>query len=171
MFENHWSTLRVSSLVIMRFHIVLVRGRTKYYLLLWSRECNLELWVLSDNQCSSCKNTYGGMVGLQFFTQTLGGMVIIGLLVREWFSLKCFMGGWCCFWEGWHPSHPPLTRVLLQITDRPINLGSSLSKAKKYRNPTALKAEKVLTFGLDRWSFWLSKPKKYALAFKAKLLK
>ena len=47
--------------------------------------------MLSDNQCSSCKNTYGGMVGLQFFTQTLGGMVIIGLLVREWLTLKCFM--------------------------------------------------------------------------------
>ena len=46
--------------------------------------------MLSDNQCSSCKHTYGGMVGLQRFTLTLGGMVIV--LVREWFTLKCFMG-------------------------------------------------------------------------------
>ena len=60
------------------------------------------------------------MVGLQLFTQTLGGMVIIGLLVREWFTLKYFMGGWCCFSGGWHPSHPPSTRVLLQITDTKV---------------------------------------------------
>ena len=56
--------------------------------------------MLSDNQCWSCKNTYGGMVGLQFFTQTFGGMVIIGLLVREWFTLKCFMGGMVLFFGG-----------------------------------------------------------------------
>ena len=50
------------------------------------------------DQCSSCKNTYGGMV--QLFTQTLRGIVIT--LIREWFTLKCYMGGW----------HPPSTRVL-----------------------------------------------------------
>ena len=37
-----------------------------------------------------------------------------------------------------------------RFPDHPINLGSSLSKAKKYRNPSALKAKKVLTFGLYR---------------------
>ena len=30
---------------------------------------------------------------------------------------KMFYGGWCCFLGGWHPSHPPSTRVLLQITN------------------------------------------------------
>ena len=39
-----------------------------------------------------------------------------------------------------------LAGVLLK---HPINLGSSLSKAKKYRNPSALKVEKVQTFGLN----------------------
>ena len=44
--------------------------------------------ALHRNQCSSCKNTYGGMV--QLSTQTYGGMIIV--LVREWFTLKCFVG-------------------------------------------------------------------------------
>ena len=64
--------------------------------------------MLSDNQCSSCTNTYGGMVGLQCFTQTLGGMVIIGLLVREWFTLKCFMGGTVLFFGGMASLSSPL---------------------------------------------------------------
>ena len=47
------------------------------------------------------------MVGLQFFTQTLGGMVIIGLLVREWFTLKCFMGDGVVFRGDGIPRIPP----------------------------------------------------------------
>ena len=31
------------------------------------------------------------------------------MLVREWFTQKCFIGGWCCFPGGWHL---PSTRVL-----------------------------------------------------------
>ena len=60
--------------------------------------------------------------------------------------------------------------VLVQSND-PITFGSSLSKAKKYGNPSALKAKKVQTFGLYWWQFRLSKPKKYVLAFKDKLRK
>ena len=44
--------------------------------------------VLHRNQSSSCKNTYGGMV--QLFTQTQGGMILV--VIREWFTLKCFVG-------------------------------------------------------------------------------
>ena len=64
----------------------------------------IHLLPYSQKQCSSCKNTYGGMV--QLFMQTLGGMV--NILVREWFTLKCFMGGW----------HPPSTRVLVRSVFR-----------------------------------------------------
>ena len=38
----------------------------------------------------------------------------------------------------------------IRVTCHPITFGSSLSKAKKYGNPSALQAEKVLTFGLYR---------------------
>ena len=60
--------------------------------------------------CLSCKNTYRGMV--QLFTQTLGGMVI--MLVREWFALRCFMGGWCCFPRG-YGIPPPLNSSFVYI--------------------------------------------------------
>ena len=43
--------------------------------------------------------------------QTLGGMVIIGLLVREWFTRKCFMGDGVVFRGDGIPRIPPLTRV------------------------------------------------------------
>ena len=31
------------------------------------------------------------------------------LFIKEWLTLKCFIGGWCYFSGGWHPSS---TRVL-----------------------------------------------------------
>ena len=31
------------------------------------------------------------------------------LFTEEWFTLKCFSRGWCCFPGGWHP---PSTGVL-----------------------------------------------------------
>ena len=31
----------------------------------------------------------------------------LSLYIGKWFMLKCFMGGWCCFPEGWHaPAQP-----------------------------------------------------------------
>ena len=52
--------------------------------------------MLSDS--SSCGNTYGGMVGIQLFTQTLGGMVII--LVRELVYATMFFWGMVLFSGG-----------------------------------------------------------------------
>ena len=66
------------------------------------------------------------MVDLQFFMQTLGGMVIIDLLAREWFTLKCFMGDGVVFWrDGIPPQSEYCCKSQTQIV-------SAMKKLKRF---------------------------------------
>ena len=91
------------------------------------------------------------------FTQTLGGMVII--LVRECFTLKCYMGGWCCFPGG---MASPSTRLLLTTRPAvPVRPGQSWKIRLSKRSVPVIKTSrnftrkgKELFFFLKNTGFW-----------------
>ena len=56
----------------------------------------------ASTQCASYKNTYGGM--MQAFHADVKEER--SSFAGEWFTLKCFMGGWCCFPENGIPRTP-----------------------------------------------------------------